>query len=144
MELNALNLLTKPPRVKWSPEMRTFLCCLIKYFNKDRDAFQAIFNSRFYKELSECGFNEKLPVKWSTLDSQWIDMKKKGDLIWGDVHQSAFDAEAWLSYIEEIEATAISINKHIDRKAEDTVDSLTFTYQTPKPRPQAVSERHNL
>ncbi|KAL4761529.1 uncharacterized protein BDW70DRAFT_168005 [Aspergillus foveolatus] len=120
MELNALNLLTKPPRVRWSPEMRTFLCCLIKYFNKDRDAFQAIFNSRFKKELSDCGFSEKLPVKWSTLDSQWIDMKKKGNPIWGDVHQSAFDAEAWPSYIEEIKATAISINKHIDRKAEDT------------------------
>ncbi|KAL4743115.1 hypothetical protein BDV11DRAFT_202100 [Aspergillus similis] len=120
MDLNALNPLTKPPRVRWSPEMRTFLCCLIKYFNKDRDAFQAIFNSRFKKELSECGFNERMPVRWSTLISQWVDMKKKGDPIWGDVYQSAFDSEAWLSYIEEIEATAISINKHVDGKTEDT------------------------
>ncbi|KAL4815827.1 hypothetical protein BDW67DRAFT_175902 [Aspergillus spinulosporus] len=120
MELNALNPLAKLPRVRWSPEMRTFLCCLIKYFNKDRDAFQAIFNSHFRKELSECGFSEGMPVKWSTLASQWVDMKKKGDPIWGDVHQSAFDSEAWLSYIEEIKATAVSLNKHIDGKAEDT------------------------
>ncbi|KAL4998202.1 hypothetical protein BDV10DRAFT_194511 [Aspergillus recurvatus] len=120
MELNALDPLTKPPRVRWSSEMRTFLCCLIKYFNKDPDAFQAVFNSHFKKELGECGFNERMPVKWSTLNSQWVDMKKKGDPIWGDVHQSAFDPRAWLPYIEEIEATAISINTLIDEKTEDT------------------------
>ncbi|KAL6230420.1 hypothetical protein BDW75DRAFT_234403 [Aspergillus navahoensis] len=120
MELNALDPLTKLPRVRWSSEMRAFLCCLIKYFNRDPDAFQAVFNSRFKKELSECGFNEKMSVKWSTLNSQWVDMKKKGDPIWGYVHQSAFDPKAWLTYIEEIKANAISINKHIDEKAEDT------------------------
>ncbi|KAL4990281.1 hypothetical protein BDW68DRAFT_194825 [Aspergillus falconensis] len=113
MELNALDPLTRSPRVRWSSGMRTFLCCLIKYFNKDPDAFQAVFNSRFKKELSECGFNEGMPVKWSTLNSQWSDMKKKGDPIWGDVHQSAFDPKGWSSYIEEIEATAISINKQL-------------------------------
>ncbi|RDW69028.1 uncharacterized protein DSM5745_08788 [Aspergillus mulundensis] len=141
MALNALDMRTRAPRLRWSSETRKFLCCLVKYFDKDNSGFQAVFNARFRKELTESGFKEEEFIKWDTLNSQWADMKFKKDSIWKDIHQSDSSPEAWLPYIKTIEDTAASIGQHLDRKLLISVETSEFTYQTPVPRAETDAER---
>ncbi|KAL4784536.1 hypothetical protein BJX76DRAFT_347671 [Aspergillus varians] len=136
MELAALDLFARPARIQWTSEMKIFICCLIKYFEKENSVFQDIFNSRFKKELEECGFGIGNPVKWSTLNTQWVTLRRYGDPIWGDVHLSSFDSDAWFPVITIIEETAAFIDVPIVRKTHDSVDTSCFTYRSPEPYPQ--------
>lgn len=129
MALVSLDLMKQQARIRWSSEMRIFLCCMIKYFEEDHRAFQDIFNSQFESELKEYGFTNGEIARWTRLESRWVSMRKDGDPIWGDVHTSSFDPEPWLPVIKIIEETADSLNISITRKHEDTVDCSQFTYQ---------------
>ncbi|KAL2850035.1 hypothetical protein BJX68DRAFT_266830 [Aspergillus pseudodeflectus] len=68
-------------------------------------------------------------VGWARLESQWVDMKKHGDPIWGDVHCSGFDREPWLPVLKKIEGAAAALGLTMAGKEHDTIDSSRFVYQ---------------
>jgi hypothetical protein len=127
--LTALDISQRPPRVRWTDDMRRVLCCLMKYYVRDRNAFLNIFYSLFQQELIESGFKDGKVVGWSRLESQWVDMKKHGNHIWGDVHCSGFDRESWLPVLDKIEGTADALGLTMAEKEHDTIDSSRFVYQ---------------
>ncbi|KAL4905405.1 hypothetical protein BDW74DRAFT_177776 [Aspergillus multicolor] len=127
METNALDMRIRPPKLRWSSDSRKFLCCMVKYFEKDHSGFQAVFNACFRKELAESGFKEDEFIGWPALNSQWTHMKSRGDPIWEDIHQADSDPEAVLSFIQVIEDTAVSIGHYLDRKPSNSVGSSKFT-----------------
>lgn len=117
--------------------MRIFLCCMMKYYEKDNAVFQSAFNSRFREELEDCGFGVGRVVKWPTLHTQWEDMRRHGDPIWGDVHLSAFDTEPWIPVLHEIEQSAATGNIRLVRKVVDNIDTspARFVYRSPEQTP---------
>ncbi|KAL4804777.1 hypothetical protein BDV18DRAFT_161864 [Aspergillus unguis] len=133
MDSTALSYHTKPPRVKWSPDMRVFLCCMLKYFNKDNGLFEAVFNARFGNELRACGFGPGRTVEWRRLNIQWVDMRRRGDSIWGDVHLSDFNPQPWLEVLWAIEQTAADLNLNLVKKSGDTIEKslARFAYRSP-------------
>lgn len=141
MELASLDYMEKRTRIIWSSEIRIYLCCLIKYFEEDRRAFEAIFNSQFARELEQCGFTDGMIARWPRLKSRWVSLRNDGDPIWGDVHTSGLDPEPWLPFINMIEETAASLNIPVTRKLEDTIDSSQFIYQSPSSRSQTGTVR---
>ncbi|KAL3446543.1 hypothetical protein BJX65DRAFT_116101 [Aspergillus insuetus] len=128
-DLSALDLSQRTPRVRWTDDMRRVLCCLIKYYVRDRNAFLNIFYYLFQQELIEAGFKDGKVVGWSRLESQWVDMRKHGDHIWGDVHCSGFDREPWLPVLNKIEGAADALGLAMAEKEHDTIDSSRFIYQ---------------
>jgi hypothetical protein len=128
-DLTALDLSQRPPRIRWTEDMRKVLCCLIKYYVQDRNAFLDIFYSVFQQELIESGLTNGEMVGWARLKSQWVDMNKHGDPIWGDVHCSGFDREPWLPVLDKIEGAAAALGLAMSGKEHDTIDSSRFVYQ---------------
>ncbi|KAL2863841.1 uncharacterized protein BJX67DRAFT_384369 [Aspergillus lucknowensis] len=120
--------------------MRKLLCCLIKFYERDSRVFQAIFNMIFQDELVGCGFTCGNAVKWSTLNTQWVTLRKQGSPIWGDIHQSSFDPEPWSSFINKIDLAAASLNLTLVRKARDNIDSTGFVYQVQTHRTQSQQD----
>ncbi|KAL3466447.1 hypothetical protein BJX64DRAFT_284385 [Aspergillus heterothallicus] len=127
--LTALDLSQRPPRVSWTDDMRKVLCCLVKYYERDWNAFLAIFNRLFRQELLDHGFTDGRLVGWGRLNTQWETLKKQGDPIWGDVHCSSFAREPWLPILDIIEKTAASLEVIIVHKEHDTIDSSQFVYR---------------
>ncbi|KAL4793179.1 hypothetical protein BDV19DRAFT_232037 [Aspergillus venezuelensis] len=136
LDTTSLDFLEKPPRIRWTLQMRIFLCCLVKYFDENQDHFQAIFNKQFEAELAECGFVNGILVKWRVLHSQWVCMRNHGDNVWGDVHLTSFDPQPWLPFLTMIEETAASLNLPITRKTANTIETSSFAYQTPVSLPR--------
>ncbi|KAI9376714.1 hypothetical protein BJX61DRAFT_530713 [Aspergillus egyptiacus] len=133
MELEALNPMERSPRIKqWSDDMRITLCCLFKYYLKDRSTFQAVFNAIFERDLIEYGFRDGRKVDANRIDTQWYDMRKKGDRLWRKVHLSSFDTEEWLPYLARIEETAASLNLMIVRtNTGSIVPSQAMSWEQP-------------
>ncbi|KAL4955587.1 hypothetical protein BDW69DRAFT_160492 [Aspergillus filifer] len=133
----------KSSQIRWTTEMRLFLCCLVKHYEKRHDHFEVIFNKSFEAELAESGFNNAIQVKWPRLHSQWVCMRNHGDPIWGDVHKTALDPAPWLPILETIERTAASLGLQLTRKVADTIDSSSFVYRTPVslPRPSMTNSQ---
>ncbi|KAL4960204.1 uncharacterized protein BDV14DRAFT_148439 [Aspergillus stella-maris] len=143
LRASSLDPAAKSPQIRWTTEMRVFLCCLVKYYEKLHDHFEVIFNKTFEAELAEAGFNNAIHVKWSRLHSQWVCMRNHGDPIWGDVHKTALDPAPWLPILETIERTAASLGLQLTRKVADIIDSSSFIYQTPAslPRPSMTNNQ---
>ncbi|KAJ0423981.1 hypothetical protein BJY00DRAFT_309796 [Aspergillus carlsbadensis] len=127
-DLTALDLSQRSPRVKWTDDMRKVLCCLLKYYVRDKNAFLNIFYSCFQQELIDSGFTDGKVVGWSRLESQWVDMKKHGDYIWENVHCLGFDREPWLPVLDKIEGAATALGLTMTEKEHDTIDSSQFVY----------------
>ncbi|PTU20791.1 hypothetical protein P175DRAFT_0479047 [Aspergillus ochraceoroseus IBT 24754] len=127
----ALDPRKKPRNIKWTDEFRVFLCCLYKFFENDHSVFQNIFNRRFEQQIIEGGYN--YPVRYSTLHSQWVCMKRLGDPLWGRIHLSSFEYELRAPHenraVQEIQTIACSQGWSIHEKLEDNIDKSGFEYR---------------
>lgn len=112
------------PRVRWSLRNRTVLCCMFRFFRKDKDAFRRIFESLFADDLRN--FDHGLP--YSTLNTQWAHLQRYGDPVWHRVHVCiAFPASGpWLSVLSSIKDRAFSLGLSLVEKQVDNIDTSTF------------------
>ncbi|KAF7594779.1 hypothetical protein BBP40_008282 [Aspergillus hancockii] len=130
MEMQSIDPIAKIPRNRWSPEERVLLCCLFKFFQRDMKGFKEIFNHVFRSELNQCGLTDGITT--STLNTQWVDMGRRGDLIWGDVHLSSFDDRGpWLSVLARIRESAKALGIDLLEKEADDINTSNFQFRRP-------------
>lgn len=126
MELASLNFRAKKPQVSWGIEQKVYLCCLFRFFQKDLTLYKQVFDLEFQTEISAWAFTHGVPS--NRLETQWVDMRLKGDLIWGYVHLSPFDINGrWSSVIERIQIAAETLGIRLERKMVDDIDVSRFS-----------------
>lgn len=122
------------PQNKWTTEQRLFLCCMVRYFKRDKQAFAKIFSTSFEAEIRQSGYYADIP--WDTLHSQWDTMKRSGDYLWGAVHLSPFRQGGgygtWQPYIHRIQLIAWRLNIQLIEKSEDDTNTSNYQAQPPK------------
>ncbi|KAF5860246.1 hypothetical protein ETB97_001780 [Aspergillus alliaceus] len=137
MDLQAIDPTERIPRNRWSTEQKLFLCCLYKFFRRDRRDFKVIFNHAFRRELIQCGFTEG--VSTGPLEAMWSMMKRTDDPMWGHVRMSPFhDRGPWFSMIERIKECAKALNITLIEKEADDIETSNF--QPRQESPPAVFE----
>lgn len=111
-------------RVRWNLWNRTVLCCMFRFFQKDKEAFRRVFESLFPADLKS--FDHELP--YGTLNTQWCDLRRHGDPVWHRVHICiAFPASGpWPSVISCIKERASSLGFSLVEKQVDDIDTSTF------------------
>ena len=116
---NMLDLRAKPILNRWTTEQRETLCCLYRFFNSGRHDMTRIFNAIFQAEVSQCGFSDG--VKFSTLSTQWHDLKRKANPIWLDVHiRTPFSRNGkWSTIIEMIRRTSEQLGIQLSERETD-------------------------
>ncbi|KAL5361560.1 hypothetical protein BJX96DRAFT_185343 [Aspergillus floccosus] len=125
MELASLDLRARRPQVSWGTEQKVYLCCLFRYFEKDLSRYKQVFDLEFQMEIRQWGFTRGVPS--SRLDTQWADMRSRGDPIWGYVYLSPFDMNGrWSSVLERIQIAAQTLGIHLKRKTADDTDISRF------------------
>ncbi|GIJ82719.1 hypothetical protein Asppvi_001230 [Aspergillus pseudoviridinutans] len=116
------------PRVSWNDEKRIFLCCLYKFFERDGTAFAEIFNAKYKRDLENSGFTDGR-TSGGTLNSQWVDMKRHGDPIWGRVHKPPNQCD-WLPIKDKILDIAQSLGVSLIEKEIDDTDTSGYRART--------------
>lgn len=123
--MDGLDFKKPKSHVQWSTQSQTFLCCLFRFFRKDKDAFRRVFASLFADDLRNFN-NHELP--FSTLSTQWADMRRHGDPVWYETHVATpFPAAGlWLTVLECIKDTAARIGVSLVEKEEDDINISSF------------------
>lgn len=113
-------------RINWNNSYRTFLCCLFRFFCRDRYAFSGVFRSLF-------GLNFTNKELYTRLSTQWWDMRRKGDPIWHQVHvEIPFPPPEgpWSQIVSTIKETANAIGVYLVEKDTDDIDVSKFHLNT--------------
>ena len=127
-----LDFSTRRAQVSWDDEKRIFLCCLYKFFEKDSSAFEEIFSAKYKRDLENSGFTDGR-TSHRTLHTQWWDMKRHGDPIWGKVHRSPLNQGDWLPIKEMIIDVAQFLGISLVEKDKDDIDTSKYRSRTPRP-----------
>lgn len=100
-----LDFRAKSCQNKWTEEQRQALCCLYRFFSGRPRDIAKVFSIMFERDLNNCGLTTGM--KFSKLNAQWFDMRRKKHPIWLEVHvQSPFSKEGrWASVIKRIRQT---------------------------------------
>lgn len=111
-------------RVRWNLWNQTVLCCMFRFFHKDKEVFSRVFESLFSGDLQ--AFDHELP--YGTLNTQWCDLRRHGDPVWQRVHICiAFPASGpWLQLLSSIKERAISLGFSLVEKQIDDIDTSIF------------------
>lgn len=120
--MDSLSLTENRRQINWNNAYRTFLCCLVRFFRRDRNAFSEVFRSLF-------GLNFTNKELYTRLSTQWWDMRRKGDPIWHQVHvQVPFPPPEgfWLQMVSTIKETAIASGVSLVEKNIDDIDVSGF------------------
>lgn len=122
--MDSLDFKKKKAHVQWNRDNQTFLCCLFHYFNRDNDAFRKVFISTYGESLKN--FDHELP--FTTLSTQWHDLRRHGDPVWSEVHiESPFPAQGpLLEVVCQIKETANAIGVSLVEKEVDDIDTSKF------------------
>ncbi|KAH1765533.1 hypothetical protein KXX41_003848 [Aspergillus fumigatus] len=126
-----LDFSTRRPQVSWNDDKRVFLCCLYKFFERDGTAFEKIFNARYKGDLEDSGFADGRTSS-KTLNTQWVDMKRHGDPIWGRVHKSPLNQDDWLPIKNIIIDVAQSLGVPLAEKEIDDIDTSNYRSRAAK------------
>ncbi|GFF80635.1 hypothetical protein IFM61392_05546 [Aspergillus lentulus] len=126
-----LDFSIRVPRVPWNADKRIFLCCLHKIFERDSTAFKEIFNAKYRRDLENSGFTDGRTSS-STLDSQWGDMRRLGDPIWGRVHKAPLNHGDLLPVKDMIIDVARSLGVSLVEKEIDDIDTSGYRARTAK------------
>lgn len=124
--MDSLSLTETRRQINWNNAYRTFLCCLFRFFRRDRDAFSEVFRSLFGLSFT----NKELYARLST---QWRDMRRKGDPIWHQVHvEVPFPPPEgpWLQMVSTIKETATASGVSLVEKNIDDIDVSGFYLNT--------------
>ncbi|RHZ71376.1 hypothetical protein CDV55_104936 [Aspergillus turcosus] len=127
-----LDFSTRRAQVSWDDEKRIFLCCLYKFFEKDSSAFEEIFSAKYKRDLENSGFTDGRTSN-RTLHTQWWDMKRHGDPIWGKVHKSPLNSGDWLPIKEMIIDVAQYLGISLVERDKDDIDTSKYRPRTPRP-----------
>ena len=120
--MDSLSLTENRRQINWNNAYRTFLCCLVRFFRSDRNAFSEVFRSLFGLSFT----NKELYTRLST---QWRDMRRKGDPIWHQVHVQVPcppPEGPWLQMVSKIKETANAIGVSLVQKNIDDIDVSGF------------------
>ncbi|KAH2799541.1 hypothetical protein KXW38_007421 [Aspergillus fumigatus] len=126
-----LDFSTRRPQVSWNDDKRVFLCCLYKFFERGGTAFEKIFNARYKGDLEDSGFADGRTSS-KTLNTQWVDMKRHGDPIWGRVHKSPLNQDDWLPIKNIIIDVAQSLGVPLAEKEIDDIDTSNYRSRAAK------------
>lgn len=106
--------------MKWDNYRRQVLCCLYRFFTRDKDAFERIFSEIFRAHLQERGFGDT-DVDFRRLDTQWAWMKTNNSFIWKYVHQlTEFRKDReWKEIVDLIRAKANELKMALKERDHD-------------------------
>ncbi|OJK03033.1 hypothetical protein ASPACDRAFT_13835, partial [Aspergillus aculeatus ATCC 16872] len=122
-----LNFTAMEPLISWDSEKRKFLCCLYRFWDRDINAYKAVFDAVYRDDLRNAGFRDGAPKE--RLRGQWHHLKSRVLPDWVDVHLSPFDKDGrWAPFIATIRRTLRSLEI---RPRENTgVDEVVGEYIT--------------
>ncbi|KMK57776.1 hypothetical protein Y699_03196 [Aspergillus fumigatus Z5] len=115
-----LDFSTRRPQVSWNDDKR-----------RDGTAFEKIFNARYKGDLEDSGFADGRTSS-KTLNTQWVDMKRHGDPIWGRVHKSPLNQDDWLPIKNIIIDVAQSLGVPLAEKEIDDIDTSNYRSRAAK------------
>ncbi|KAJ9299221.1 hypothetical protein DTO271G3_2843 [Paecilomyces variotii] len=103
---------------------------------------ERIFNVVFDDQLRACGFKKGNGPKWSTLNTQWHDLRAKASSIWSEVHlNTQFEAryERWGEILQAIKNTAHDLDIPIvEEQIHPGNDRFGYRVKEPRARQTAV------
>lgn len=122
-----LNFRAKQLQNRWTTYQRQVLCCLYRFFNGDPTTVAKIFSTIFETDLIQCGFTTGIPYR--TLNTQWVDLRRKASPIWRGVHvETPFSRNGqWSDIIAIIQATAQSLGVSLQQRQAD-IDVSRFAH----------------
>ncbi|KAL2000055.1 hypothetical protein VTN02DRAFT_3618 [Thermoascus thermophilus] len=137
-----LNFSVPRPQNKWTERQREVLCCIRRFFFLSKEDEESIFNMIFQQDVSKCGLARGIP--YSSLNTQWVDMRAKGHYVWEDVYLRTEFTEKegrWAPIIAEIRNAARELDIMIQEKTFDDIDTSSFGCRRPaEPRARRVKE----
>lgn len=138
----------KGPRVKWTTEQRQLLCCCCAFFAMSGTQIERIFNVVFGEQLQACGFKKGNGPRWTTLNTQWHDLRAKGSQIWSDIHvKTQFDAryEHWGEILQTIKDTAHDLDIPIvEEPVHPGNDRFGYRVKEPRARQTALQSSSSM
>lgn len=124
-EFVSLDFESRGPQVEWGVELKAYLCCLHRYFERDDAHFKKVFDLEFQKDLQEWGFRDSIP--WRRARSQLHHMPRHGDLVWEYVFLRPFDRSGPCQpTIKRIETATQVLGIQLIPKAVDDTDVSVF------------------
>lgn len=113
---------SKRPKLRWDQHKREVLCCLHRFFVRDKKQFEEIFSYLFRDHLQNRGIQGFVP--FSTLNTQWCFMRNERDPVWCHVHiDTSFETGAeWKEIIETIKSAADILQLPL-REVENEIDT---------------------
>lgn len=104
----------KRPKLKWDPFKRHLLCCLFRFFERDKKQIQEIFSHIVKDHLNQRGIQGLFP--FTTLNAQWVWMKSTQHPDWIRVHGDTADGY-WSEILADIRSTAKTLKLRLREKA---------------------------
>ncbi|RAH44029.1 uncharacterized protein BO95DRAFT_322462, partial [Aspergillus brunneoviolaceus CBS 621.78] len=140
-----LNFTATEPLISWDSEKRKFLCCLYRFWDRDINAYKAVFDAVYRDDLRNAGFRDGAPKE--RLRGQWHHLKSRVLPDWVDIHLSPFDKDGrWAPFIATIRRTLRSLD--IRLRENTGVDEVVDEYITheieEKPADVSVHEDRTL
>ncbi|PYH80629.1 hypothetical protein BO82DRAFT_270963, partial [Aspergillus uvarum CBS 121591] len=123
-----LSFTAMEPLISWDSEKRKFLCCLYRFWDRDINAYKAVFDAVYHDDLRNAGFRNGAPKE--RLRGQWHHLKSRVLPDWVDVHLSPFDKEGrWAPFVATIRRTLRSLHIHLRESTVDPVDAATYEHE---------------
>ncbi|RAH77310.1 hypothetical protein BO86DRAFT_288602, partial [Aspergillus japonicus CBS 114.51] len=120
-----LSFTAMEPLISWDSEKRKFLCCLYRFWDRDINAYKAVFDAVYQDDLRNAGFKDGAPK--GRLRGQWHHLKSRVLPDWVDVHLSPFDKEGrWAPFVATIRRTLRSLDIRLRENTVDPLDAATY------------------